>query len=68
MNKIQFFLIASVFLLQSCQGVKEALEGNRKSSSGDEFLVEKRNPLSLPPNFEDLPLVARTNFKICKEI
>ncbi len=56
MNKIQFFLIVSVFLLQSCQGVKDALEGSRRSSSGDEFLVEKRNPLSLPPNFEDLPL------------
>tara|TARA_B100001123_G_C14610889_1_gene749832 strand:+ start:17 stop:340 length:324 start_codon:yes stop_codon:yes gene_type:complete len=55
MNKIKFFLIATIFLLNSCQGVKDALEGKRRSKSGDEFLVEKKNPLTIPPNFEDLP-------------
>ena len=55
MNKIKFFLIAAIFLLNSCQGVKDALEGKRRSKSGDEFLVEKKNPLTIPPNFEDLP-------------
>ena len=55
MNKIKFFLIAIIFLLNSCQGVKDALEGKRRSKSGDEFLIEKKNPLALPPNFEDLP-------------
>ena len=55
MNKIKFFLIAIIFLLNSCQGVKDALEGKRRSKTGDEFLIEKKNPLSLPPNFEDLP-------------
>ena len=55
MNKIKFFLIAIIFLLNSCQGVKDALEGKRRSKTGDEFLIEKKNPLTLPPNFEDLP-------------
>ena len=55
MNKIKFFLIAIIFLLNSCQGVKDALEGKRRSKTGDEFLIEKKNPLALPPNFEDLP-------------
>ena len=55
MNKIKFFLIVTIFLLNSCQGVKDALEGKRRSKSGDEFLVEKKNPLTIPPNFEDLP-------------
>ena len=55
MNKIKFFLIAAIFLLNSCQGVKDALDGKRRSKSGDEFLVEKKNPLTIPPNFEDLP-------------
>ena len=55
MNKIKFFLIAAIFLLNSCQGVKDALEGKRRSKSGDEFLIEKKNPLAVPPNFEDLP-------------
>ena len=55
MNKIKFFLIAIIFLLNSCQGVKDALEGKRRSKTGDEFLIEKKNPLTLPPDFEDLP-------------
>ncbi len=55
MNKLKFFLILCVFLLSSCQGVKDALEGKRRSKSGDEFLVEKKNPLTLPPNFDELP-------------
>lgn len=27
----------------------------KKSNTGDEFLVEKKNPLVLPPNFNELP-------------
>ena len=53
MNKI-FFLVISLFVLYSCQGVKDALSG-KKYESSDEFLVIKKNPLILPPNFNDLP-------------
>ena len=53
MNK-NFFLIISLFVLCSCQGVKDALSG-KKYESSDEFLVIKKNPLILPPNFYDLP-------------
>ena len=62
MNK-NFFLIISLFVLCSCQGVKDALTG-KKYESSDEFLVIKKNPLILPPNFNDLPTpkdVADTN-------
>ncbi len=52
MNK--FFLIILLFALCSCQGVKDALTG-KKYESSDEFLVIKKNPLILPPNFNDLP-------------
>ncbi len=52
MNK--FFLIILLFALSSCQGVKDALTG-KKYESSDEFLVIKKNPLILPPNFNDLP-------------
>ena len=27
----------------------------KKSNTGDEFLVEKKNPLVMPPNFKELP-------------
>ena len=38
----------------SCQSVKNALSGVRQENS-DEFLVQKKNPLVLPPDFTDLP-------------
>ena len=53
MNKF-FFLIILLFVLCSCQGVKDALSG-KKYENSDEFLVIKKNPLVLPPNFNDLP-------------
>tara|TARA_X000000950_G_scaffold61582_1_gene75048 strand:+ start:295 stop:609 length:315 start_codon:yes stop_codon:yes gene_type:complete len=49
-----YFLIAVLFLLSSCQNVKNALSG-KKYENSDEFLVIKKNPLVLPPNFNDLP-------------
>ena len=38
----------------SCQSVKNALSGAKQENS-DEFLVQKKNPLVLPPDFTDLP-------------
>jgi len=53
MNKNYFFFII-LFFLSSCQNVKDALSG-KKYENSDEFLVIKKNPLVLPPNFNDLP-------------
>ena len=53
MNK-NFLLIIFLFTLCSCQGVKDALSG-KKYENSDEFLVIKKNPLVLPPNFNELP-------------
>ena len=53
MNKF-FCLIILLFVLTSCQNVKDALQG-KKYESSDEFLVIKKNPLILPPSFNDLP-------------
>ena len=46
------FLI--LLLLNSCGSVAEGLGGSKKKGS-DEFLVEKKAPLVLPPNFGELP-------------
>ncbi len=56
MKKIKIILIV-FFFLTSCTGFKEAgkVLRNEKVSSTDEFLVKKRDPLILPPNYEDLP-------------
>ena len=52
MNKI-FFLVV-IFFLASCSTVKEGFSNNKKNNS-DEFLVKKKNPLELPPDFDQLP-------------
>ena len=56
MKKIYLLLISS-FLLTSCSGIKDAgkVMRNEKIKSTDEFLVKKKNPLVLPPNFEEIP-------------
>ena len=56
-NKLKLILIISLLpLLSYCGGVKDALEGKKRSEQSDEFLVEKKNPLELPPDFGELPL------------
>ena len=46
------FLIMFVSLfIHSCEGFKL----KKKSTSGEEFLIEKKDPLILPPNFSKLP-------------
>ena len=44
-----------LLLLLSCGVVKEGFENPKKKSS-DEFLVEKKSPLVMPPNFNELPI------------
>ena len=39
----------------SFSSVKRGLTGAKKNSA-DEFLVEKKDPLILPPDFENLPI------------
>ena len=41
--------------MTSCGSVQKALEPQNKNTS-DEFLVEKKSPLSMPPSFEELPI------------
>ena len=51
-NFIYFILI--FFIFTGCQSAKDAFTLKKKSSA-DEFLVEKKNPLVLPPDFDTLP-------------
>ena len=52
--KIIFFVILVNLILNACGTVREAFEAPRKNSS-DEFLIEKKSPLSMTPDFEKLP-------------
>ena len=53
------YLSSILFLITACadtwSSVKRGLTGEKQNST-DEFLVEKKDPLVLPPNFEDLPV------------
>ena len=69
MNKYKYktFVILVCFLLTGgCQGVKDSFEGKQKNNS-DEFLVEKKNPLVLPPEFNILPEPGSTNTNVDTE-
>ena len=56
MKKNNIFLILLMMLVTvSCQTVKDAVTGQKQENS-DEFLVQKKHPLVLPPDFTDLPV------------
>ena len=56
LNKILIiFIFANILFLNSCASIKNAVTGKKKPP-GDEFLVEKKNPLVLPPEFGELPV------------
>ena len=56
MKILKFFLILSLYILvSSCGTVKEAFT-NQKKNRSDEFLVEKKSPLVMPPDYNDLPV------------
>ena len=61
-KKIIFF-IAILILATSCadtfDSVKRGLSG-AKNKSADEFLVKKKDPLVLPPDYENLPSPSTT--------
>ena len=67
MKKIRsiLFLVIVFFSFQSCQTVKEGFTSQKKKST-DEFLVEKKSPLVMPPDFNELPL-PRTSENIEEE-
>ena len=57
MKKISSILLFAIvfFSFQSCQTVKEGFTSQKKKST-DEFLVEKKSPLVMPPEFNELPV------------
>tara|TARA_B100000401_G_scaffold55876_1_gene32500 strand:+ start:260 stop:562 length:303 start_codon:yes stop_codon:yes gene_type:complete len=48
-------LLSLILLLSSCGTAKKAFS-NQKKNSSDEFLVEKKAPLVMPPDYSELPV------------
>ena len=49
-----FLIVIFVTFISGCSSIKDTLTGVNKQNT-DEFLVKKKDPLVLPPNFNDLP-------------
>ena len=62
--KSSLLIIFSTILISSCGSVQKAFDPQNKNTS-EEFLVEKKSPLSIPPSFEELPVPS--NEKVNKE-
>ena len=55
MKHLKILIISNLFLfLLSCGTIKEGFS-NQKKNNSDEFLVEKKAPLVMPPNYNELP-------------
>ena len=53
--KLSTLLILITTLLSNCGSVQKAFDPQNKNTS-EEFLVEKKSRLSIPPSFEELPV------------
>lgn len=49
-------LITITIYLSSCGTLREGFKSKKKSNTGDEFLVEKKSPLVMPPDYNELPI------------
>ena len=54
-KKMVYLLFAKNIFLSACSNTIEGFSLKKKSNSGNEFLVKKKDPLILPPNFKKLP-------------
>ena len=59
-------IIISIIALNSCGTVRDGFTSQKKNSI-DEFLVEKKSPLVMPPDFNELPLPQQPNQSIDSE-
>tara|TARA_B000000609_G_C23935878_1_gene221074 strand:+ start:275 stop:586 length:312 start_codon:yes stop_codon:yes gene_type:complete len=50
-----FILGIALIILSGCNTIKKGFKNPKKNSS-DEFLVEKKSPLVMPPEFNELPI------------
>ena len=68
-KKTTYFLIL-IFFVTSCadswDSVKRGLTGEKRNTA-DEFLIKKKDPLILPPQYDKLPLPDSSDFQEKKE-
>ena len=53
--KILLIVIIPIIFLSACNTLKDGFRSQKKDSI-DEFLVEKKSPLVMPPDYNELPI------------
>ena len=63
MNKTKaiFLIILMCTTLLSCTSIKEGLSSSKNNT--DEFLIEKKAPLVMPPDFNELPIPSNSSIE-----
>ena len=60
MHKKIIYITVLILFVTSCadtfSSVRKGITGEKMSQSADEFLVKKKDPLILPPDFDSLPI------------
>ena len=46
--------IVTISMLTACNSIRKGFEPNTRG--GEEFLVDKKSPLVMPPNYNELPI------------
>ena len=59
-------LLSFIFMIISCGSLKEGFK-NQKKNNTDEFLVEKKSPLIMPPDYNELPKPNSVNSEVESE-
>ena len=59
-NRLIFIFLTFLFL-SGCAAVQEGFSSNKKKDGSDAFLVEKKAPLVMPPNYKELPIPKQDN-------
>ena len=57
MHKKIIYILSLIFFITSCDtlgSIKKGLTGEKRKSI-DEFLIQRKDPLILPPDYENLP-------------
>ena len=57
-----WFVLVLTLMFQGCSSIKEGFRSQKKNST-DEFLVEKKSPLVMPPEYNELPIPEIENFE-----
>ncbi len=64
-RKLFLFLILILFL-NACSTISDGFRSQKKNSI-DEFMVEKKSPLVMPPDFDELPQPNQNNQNTVEE-